>query len=53
MPDSSYSAQRSFAEFAKNAQAKAGVSLLTDEDLLLLACEAMARTYTRDEKDYA
>ena len=31
---------------------KTGKEKLTDDDLLILACAEIARTYTRDEKGY-
>jgi hypothetical protein len=32
---------------------KTGKELLTDDDLLTLACAEIAHTYTRDEKGYS
>jgi|WetSurMetagenome_2_1015567.scaffolds.fasta_scaffold120852_2 hypothetical protein len=37
-------------ELVKN---KIGHTLLSDEDLLVLAYQEIAKSYTRDEKDYA
>jgi hypothetical protein len=31
---------------------KSGKILLNDKDVLLLACSEIAKTYTRDEKNY-
>jgi hypothetical protein len=31
---------------------KIGKTMLTDEDLLMLACREISKTYTRDEKNY-
>ncbi len=33
-------------------QRKIGVASLSDEDLLIIACREIARTYTLDEKNY-
>jgi hypothetical protein len=41
-----------FCAKVKSAQQKKGASLLSDEELLLLACDALSRTFTYDEKDY-
>lgn len=30
-----------------------GKTLLSDDDLAILTCEEIARTYTRDEKNYS
>lgn len=32
---------------------KTGKELLTDEEILILACGEIVRSYTRDEKGYA
>jgi hypothetical protein len=38
---------------AAAVEKKIGQTMLSDEDLFILACREIARTYTRDEKDYA
>jgi hypothetical protein len=41
-----------FKKALASAEGKIGKTLLTDEDLLALACREIAKTYTRDEKNY-
>jgi hypothetical protein len=41
-----------FQKTLARAREKTGKALLTDDDLLVLACREIAKTYTRDEKNY-
>jgi hypothetical protein len=41
-----------FNKNMKSIEEKTGKILLSDDDLLMLACREIAKTYTRDEKDY-
>ena len=41
-----------FANALTRVEGKMGKDLLTDDDLIVLACREIARTYTRDEKNY-
>jgi hypothetical protein len=41
-----------FQKALASAEGKMGKTLLTDEDVLVLACREIAKTYTRDEKNY-
>jgi hypothetical protein len=41
-----------FRQRVADTEKKNGAVMLADEDLLLLACREIAKTYTRDEKDY-
>jgi len=43
----------SLQDAVKRMELKVGSVALTDDDVVLLACAEMARTYTRDEKGYA
>jgi hypothetical protein len=44
---------RDFAGAVRVSQDKCGREALSEEDLLVLACEAISRTYTYEEKGYA
>jgi hypothetical protein len=40
------------AQATEKAESDLGKRLLTDEDLLILSCGEIARSFTRDEKNY-
>lgn len=42
----------SFTEELKTARKKVGKKMLSDNDLFLLTCEKLLRTYTFEEKGY-
>ena len=42
-----------FAKKSACVEEKIGKVLLTDDDLIVLACREIAKTYTRDEKNYS
>ena len=42
-----------FHRTIETIEKKIGKTLLSEEDLLMLACREIATSYTRDEKDYA
>jgi hypothetical protein len=42
-----------FKRTVDKIRAKAGISLLTNDEVLLLAAAEIARTYSREEKGYA
>jgi hypothetical protein len=44
--------QQMIAQAAETVQRVMGKRALTDEEILVLACEEISRTYTRVEKDY-
>jgi hypothetical protein len=44
--------EKTLAQEIVAVKAKTGVLLLTDEDVLALACAEIARTYTYEEKGY-
>jgi uncharacterized protein YpuA (DUF1002 family) len=41
-----------FRKTVAQVENKIGKTLLTDEDVIVLACREIARTYTLDEKNY-
>ena len=41
-----------FREKLSAIKARTGIKPLTDEEMLLLAAETIANTYTREDKDY-
>jgi hypothetical protein len=41
-----------FLQRVKKVQERIGRELLTDDDLIVLACEEISRTFTREEKQY-
>jgi hypothetical protein len=41
-----------FLRLIKETKEQAGRVLLTDDNLLVLACEEISRTFTREEKHY-
>jgi hypothetical protein len=43
----------SLAQAVGRTAAKTGKELLTSEEILILACGEIVRSYTRDEKGYA
>jgi hypothetical protein len=44
--------QDDFLRTIETIEKKIGITLLSDNDLLVLACNEISKTYTRDEKDY-
>ncbi len=44
--------EETFRQAIKKVKEKLGVQLLSDDDILMLACEEIARTYGREEKGY-
>lgn len=44
--------KETLADVVKAVTAKTGLVFLTDDDILLLACAEIARTYTYEEKGY-
>lgn len=42
----------SFTKELKDIQKKVGKKMLTDDDLFILTCEKLLRTYTFEEKGY-
>ncbi len=44
---------RDFAGAVRVSQDKCGREALSEEDLLVLACEAISRTHTYEERGYA
>jgi uncharacterized membrane-anchored protein YjiN (DUF445 family) len=44
--------EESFAEKLKEVKKKVGKELLTDDDLFIMICEKILRTYTFEEKGY-
>jgi hypothetical protein len=42
-----------FERTIEGIEKKTGKTLLSEADLLMLACHELAKTFTRDEKDYA
>jgi hypothetical protein len=48
----SYETLESIQQTVEKVKEKAGRILLTDDDILVLACAEIARTYGRDEKGY-
>jgi hypothetical protein len=46
------SRKETLIDAVKVITAKTGLVLLTDDDILLLACAEIARTYTYEEKGY-
>jgi len=45
--------QENFLQTIEAIEKKIGTTLLSDSDLLMLACYEISKSYTRDEKDYA
>jgi hypothetical protein len=44
--------QDDFLRTIEAIQKKIGTTLLSDNDLLMLACYEISKSYTRDEKNY-
>lgn len=43
---------KTIQQAGREVREKIGVRRLTDEDVLVLACEEIARSYSREEKGY-
>jgi hypothetical protein len=45
--------QDHFSRSVEAVENKIGKTLLSEEDLLMLSCREIAKSFTREEKDYA